>query len=94
MTRTAMTPAQRRALEIVAAHSVNPSGLRARVSNTTDRARGLVYWAHADWMTFDGRRGPGVPPYAERYRDHILQGEYLTITQAGRDALAGRDGAA
>lgn len=46
-----LTPARRRALEVVA----NPGPLRAAlVSNVTDRAKGFVYWQSADWLVAEG----------------------------------------
>ncbi len=53
MTTTALlTPARRRALEVLAATHPRP----ARVSNTTAAPPGaaLVYWQSADWLTAEG----------------------------------------
>ncbi len=51
-TTTLLTPAKRRALEVLAATHPRP----ARVSNTTARTAGvaLVYWQSADWLTAEG----------------------------------------
>jgi hypothetical protein len=44
-----LTPARRRALEVVARH-----GDFGRESNVTDLDRGLVYWQSADWLVSEG----------------------------------------
>lgn len=46
---SALTPARRRALEVLAATHPRP----ARVSNTTTKTAGvaLIYWQSADWLT-------------------------------------------
>jgi hypothetical protein len=51
-TTTLLTPARRRALEVLAATHPRP----ARVSNTTARPAGaaLVYWQSADWLIDEG----------------------------------------
>jgi hypothetical protein len=51
-TTTLLTPARRRALEVLAATHPRP----ARVSNTTARPAGaaLVYWQSADWLIAEG----------------------------------------
>ena len=52
VTTTLLTPARRRALEVIAATHPRP----ARVSNVTTRTAGapLVYWKTADWLTAEG----------------------------------------
>lgn len=49
---TLLTPARRRALEVMAATHPRP----ARVSNTTTKTAGvpLVYWQTADWLVAEG----------------------------------------
>jgi hypothetical protein len=51
-TTTLLTPARRRALEVLAATHPRP----ARVSNATTKAAGaaLVYWQSADWLVEQG----------------------------------------
>jgi hypothetical protein len=75
MTAT-LTPARRRALEVMAAIHPRP----ARVSNVTagpvrgERASALVYWQSVDWLRSQGLvTGPGVE---------------LTLTAAGLAACA------
>jgi hypothetical protein len=55
VTTTLLTPARRRALEVLAATHPRP----ARVSNTTTRTAGvaLVYWQSADWLVAEGLAG-------------------------------------
>jgi len=70
-----LTPAARRALDVVAAHDGT-----ARESNITDPDRGLVYWQSVrrlfDLGLIDYRFGPKLGPT-------------LGLTDAGRSAVEG-----
>lgn len=73
-----LTPARRRALEVLADR--HRKGRCARVSNTTDLDEGLLYWQSAEWLVAQGLAEPigaelGWP-----------SNTYLRITPAGIEA--------
>lgn len=65
MTNELFTPGRRKALQVVALHDG-----AARISNSTDPKKGLVYWQSAAWLVAAGYAAEA------RYR--------LSLTPAGR----------
>ncbi len=77
-TRLKLTPARRKALEVLAER--HAKGRSGRVSNITNAGEGLVYWQSANWLVDQGL----AEPVGGRHEYFV----YLRITEAGLEALA------